>query len=295
MTVTLNAALDVTYRVDAVVLGATHRVSSVAVRAGGKGVNVARVLRALSVPVVATGLVGGGAGSALCAELGEAGVPQAMFPIAGETRRTVTVVSASGEATLFSEPGPEVSAAEWSGFLGHYRELVADADVVVLSGSLPRGLATDAYATLVRASPAPVVLDADGPALVGGAAAGPAVITPNRAELAAASTVDDPLALVPRPRWCPTALRDDRAHRRGTWTAAPPEVVTGNPTGRRRCRGGARRRLAPAVARAPGRSGRAVGGRGARPAGRRLRPCLLRTTPAELRGLEQCHWFPCAR
>ncbi|MFJ8959741.1 1-phosphofructokinase family hexose kinase [Lentzea sp. NPDC102401] len=232
LTVTLNAALDVTYRVGALRPGATHRVTDAAVRAGGKGVNVARVLHALGVSVLATGLAGGGAGAALRDDLVLSGVPQAMFPIEGETRRTVTVVAESGQATLFAEPGPSVTSGEWSEFLGHYRELAAVADVVVLSGSLPKGLPLDAYATLVRTTSVPVVLDADGPALAAGASAGPAVITPNRGELTAASEKDDPLAL-----GAVAALVSDGAQgmtaytTEGVWTAAPPEVITGNPTG----------------------------------------------------------------
>ncbi|RDI21504.1 1-phosphofructokinase family hexose kinase [Lentzea flaviverrucosa] len=232
LTVTLNAALDVTYRVAALVPGDTHRVSEVAVRAGGKGVNVARMLRTLGVPVLATGLVGGAAGAALREDLSRSGVPHAMFAIAGETRRTVTVVTGSGQATLFAEPGPVVTPEEWSGFLGHYSELVVNTDVVVLSGSLPQGLPDDAYATLVRSAPVPVVLDADGTALALGAAAGPAVITPNRGELAAASEVDDPLALGAAAALVSDGARGMTAHTAdGVWAAAPPEVISGNPTG----------------------------------------------------------------
>ncbi|MGI5500062.1 1-phosphofructokinase family hexose kinase [Lentzea sp. CA-135723] len=236
LTVTLNAALDVTYRVEALEPGATHRVSDVAVRAGGKGVNVARVLHGLGVSVVASGFAGGAAGALLCDDLARAGVAQAMFPVAGETRRTVTVVG-TGQATLFAEPGPVVTATEWDGFVRHFAE--ADADVVVLSGSLPLGVPGDAYATLVRASRVPVVLDADGPALAAGAAAGPAVITPNREELAAAIasgrrepdsdsvlTLGAEAALVSDGAQGMTAYTPD-----GTWTAAPPEVLSGNPTG----------------------------------------------------------------
>ncbi|WP_394619725.1 1-phosphofructokinase family hexose kinase [Lentzea sp. JNUCC 0626] len=229
LTVTLNAALDVTYRVRALEPGATHRVSSVAVRAGGKGVNVARVLHALGVSVVATGLVGGTAGELLCHDLAGAGVAQAMFPIAGETRRTVAVVG-EGDATLFAEPGPVVTAEEWTGFVRHFAGL--EADVVVLSGSLPQGVPGDAYATLVWASRAPVVLDADGAPLARGAAAGPAVITPNRKELAAASSDVDPLSLGAQAALVSDGPHGMTAHTPdGVWTASPPEVLQGNPTG----------------------------------------------------------------
>jgi tagatose 6-phosphate kinase len=231
LTVTVNAALDVTYPVAALTAGATHRVGEPVVRAGGKGVNVARVLRALGVAVVATGLAGGSSGALLRAELAAADVPEAMFPIAGETRRTVAVVEETGGATLFAEPGPLVTGPEWAGFLAHYRDLVADVDLVVLSGSLPRGVPADAYATLVRAAGVPVLLDADGAALAAGAAAGPAVITPNRLELAAAGS-GHPLAFGAAAAVVsdgPSGMTAYTAD--GVWTATPPEHVVGNPTG----------------------------------------------------------------
>ncbi|PRY38634.1 1-phosphofructokinase family hexose kinase [Umezawaea tangerina] len=232
LTVTLNAALDVTYPVDRLTAGATHRVGDPAVRAGGKGVNVARVLRALDVAVVATGLAGGCAGTLLAADLAAAGVAEAMFPIKGETRRTLAVVEDSGEATMFTEPGPGVTAAEWAGFLRHYRRLAAESDLVVLSGSLPKGVPADAYATLVRAADVPVLLDADGPALAAGAAAGPAVITPNRLELVAANGGGDPLALGAAAAVVSDGPAGMTAYTAdGVWTAAPPERVVGNPTG----------------------------------------------------------------
>jgi len=231
LTVTLNAALDVTYPVDRLAAGATHRVGEPAVRAGGKGVNVARVLRRLDVAVVATGLAGGHSGALLRAELAEAGVPEAMFPIQGETRRTVAVVERSGEATMFAEPGPSVTAAEWTGFVEHYRALLAGVDLVVLSGSLPGGVPPDAYATLVRAADVPVLLDADGPPLAAGAAAGPAVITPNRRELLAATGLS-PLSLGAEAALVSDGPAGMTAYTRdGVWTAMPPERIVGNPTG----------------------------------------------------------------
>src|SRR4030088_917369 len=92
LTVTLNLALDVTYRVPAVNLHAANRVSAVAVHAGGKGVNVARILQELGHSVVVSGLVGGWTGDAVIADLDAAGIESALVPIAGETRRTLAVV-----------------------------------------------------------------------------------------------------------------------------------------------------------------------------------------------------------
>jgi tagatose 6-phosphate kinase len=176
-TVTLNAALDITYRLPAVELHGVNRVAAVSAQAGGKGINVARVLQALGEEVVACCLLGGPTGEAVRAGLDS---PATIVPIAGETRRTITVVD-DRDATGFWEPGPWVTRDEWTAVLAAFDGLAADA--IVLSGSLPRGVPDDAYAQLIRRADVPVILDADGAALRLGVAAGPAVVKPNRAEL----------------------------------------------------------------------------------------------------------------
>jgi tagatose 6-phosphate kinase len=200
LTVTLNAALDVSYGVDEVHPGQSHRVRTVHQRAGGKGINVARILHAMRHDVLATGLAGGAAGAALRADLAVAGIPESLEPIAGESRRTVSVVSrATGQATLFNEPGPPVTDEEWARLRERVGRLAAGAAVVVLSGSLPPGVPDDAYAHLVRsarAAGAATVVDADGDALRAALDAAPDVVKPNTAELAAASGVADPWGAV---------------------------------------------------------------------------------------------------
>src|SRR5439155_27255012 len=220
LTVTLNAALDVTYHVDALVPHTAHRVRTVTERAGGKGINVARVLTILGEPAVATGLAGGATGTRIrtlldtpataatttTAAAGMTGatptgggvappgpadrsgesVPHAFVGIDGESRRTVTVVG-GGDATGFWEPGPVVTGEEWTDFLGRYRGMLAVARVVVLSGSLPPGLAPDSYARLIalaREAGVPAVLDTDGEPLRLGIEAGPDLAKPHAAELA---------------------------------------------------------------------------------------------------------------
>lgn len=187
LTVTLNAALDVTYHVPELRPGGTHRVSTVDERPGGKGVNVARVLHTLREPVIATGLVGGGTGASIRTLLGD--LRHSFVDIAQPSRRT-TVVADGADGTGFWEPGPQVSAAEWAAFVGHYAALLRVARVVVLSGSLPPGVPVDAYASLVelaRGAGIPSVLDAAGEPLRAGLAAGPDVVKPNAHELAMAT------------------------------------------------------------------------------------------------------------
>jgi tagatose 6-phosphate kinase len=185
LTVTLNPALDLTYRVGQLVRGTGHRVREVVQRPGGKGVNVARVVATFGESVVATGLAGGPTGEILRGALPGYGVTDAFVVIDGETRRTV-VVAAPTESTGLWEPGPQVTDAEWRGFLARYRALLSTVDVAVLSGSLPPGVPVDAYALLVqeaRTAGVDVIVDADGPALRAVLTAGPDVVKPNAHEL----------------------------------------------------------------------------------------------------------------
>ena len=142
LTVTLNTALDLTYRVPALRPRAEHRVTEVTERPGGKGVNVARVLAALGHEVTVTGFVGGATGRSLHEQLStEARITDALVPVSGTTRRTVAVVDTStGDTTQFNEPGPVIAPMEWSGFLETYEELVGAASAVALCGSLPPGV-----------------------------------------------------------------------------------------------------------------------------------------------------------
>ena len=223
LTVTPNAALDVTYEVDALTRHTSHRVRAVTERAGGKGINVASVLAAAGGDVVVTGLAGGATGARICADLDARGLRHDFARADGESRRTLTVVSSSeGDATVFNEAGPHQSPGSWQRLLDHVATLVSEgrAKVVVLSGSLPPGCPTDGYAALVRRchdAGAVVVLDADGEALRLALAEGPDVVKPNRAELAETTGIDDvPLAV--------QALRDLGA--RDVVVSAGPDGLT---------------------------------------------------------------------
>lgn len=241
LTVTLNAALDITHRVDRLRPHASNRVSSATQRAGGKGVNVARVLHALGERTAVTGLAGGPTGAAMRADLAAAGITDHLVPIGGESRRTVAVVD-DRDTTILLEPGPRVTSAEWARFTRRYRELLGGARAVVLSGSLPPGVPADAYGVLValaRAAGVPVLLDADGEALLAALAEGPDVVKPNVHELAAVTGGADPVAgaatlTAAGARAVVVSLGPEGllAHTpAGVWRARPPAPVAGNPTG----------------------------------------------------------------
>ncbi|MER6607654.1 1-phosphofructokinase family hexose kinase [Streptomyces sp. NPDC000927] len=275
LTVTLNTALDLTYGVPELVPHASHRVSDISERPGGKGLNVARVLSALGHETVVTGFAGGSTGAVLRELLADlpsrdaapaasgpaadsspvadapapvslpapAPITDALVTVAGNTRRTIAVVDrTTGDTTQLNEPGPLVSADEWSALLARYEELLTGADAVALCGSLPPGIHVGAYAELVRSARAagvPVLLDTSGEPLRRGIAARPDLIKPNADELAQLTGSRDPLR----------ATRDARrrgAHAvvaslgpdgmlavtpDGVWQASPPAKVLGNPTG----------------------------------------------------------------
>src|SRR3954469_8516414 len=236
LTVTLNLALDLTYAVDAVEWHAANRVARVHERAGGKGVNVARVLSALGHEPVVLGFAGGATGAAARADLAAAGLRHTLVEIHAATRRTVAVVDAAGgDATGFWEPGPRVRAEEWTRLAGAFAELLDGCAAVVLAGSLPAGVPVDAYAALGSQAARrriPVVLDAAGAARRHGLAARPDVVKPNAQELARAG---DAGAL--RAAGAAAVVASHGADGlvaitgEGGWRARPPERVQGNPTG----------------------------------------------------------------
>jgi tagatose 6-phosphate kinase len=228
--VCLNPALDVTHHVDAVDWGGVNRPRAVRARPGGKGLNVARTLHALGVDVLVLGLAGGITGAGVEAALRERCVPAAFTPVAGETRRTFSVVDDS-RVTAFYEAGPAVSEEEFAAFRRGYEQALDGAAAVVLSGSLPPGLEPATYATLIQAAGIPAVLDTHGEALRLGAAAGAATVKPNLATpdevIAAAGQLRGAQAVVVTlgPDGLLAATGD------GSWRARAPAAVTGNATG----------------------------------------------------------------
>jgi 1-phosphofructokinase family hexose kinase len=181
---TLNPALDRELRVPEIVFDDVLRATAQRVDCGGKGFNVSRALAGLGTESVALGLVGGFAGQQIAAGLSRLGIATDFVEIAGETRTNVTIVSAAHHIKV-NEAGPAVAPDELARLVGKIRALARRGDWWVLSGSLPPGLADDAYAELVRilrAAGARAVLDTSGTALRHGCAAGPALVKPNAAE-----------------------------------------------------------------------------------------------------------------
>ncbi|MBO0845638.1 MAG: 1-phosphofructokinase, partial [Nocardioides sp.] len=235
----LSPAVDVTYHVGRMMPGATVRVRTVAEHAGGKGVNVGRVLHTLGEQVLLVAPAGGATGEDLRARLDDADLPSRLVPSNVPTRRTVTVVEAHGQATCLVEPA---AIDCWPELLGAVRRALSGARVVVVSGSIPGGVPAGGVADLVRTvreHGLPVVADTHGPALLEALAAGADVVKPNAEELAQATDGEEPVraarVLADHHRTTVVASLGSAgvvaATRSGTWQARPATTVTGNPTG----------------------------------------------------------------
>ncbi len=186
VTVTLNAALDRTLTVPNFQRGQRHRASQGLSLAGGKGINVARALKRLDVPVVATGLAGGRTGMRIVEELTAEAILNDFVRIADESRTSTAVVDPTGGSyTEINEWGPQVEPEELAMLLDKVDYLARGADFVVFSGSLPRGVEDDFYAEAIRdlnRRQVRAVLDSEGQPLRLGAEAEPYLVSPNQRE-----------------------------------------------------------------------------------------------------------------
>ncbi len=183
VTVTLNAAMDRTLLVPSFQLGHRHRASNGFGSAGGKGVNVARALRRLGVPVVCTGLVGGQSGTQIAQGLTGEGILNDFVRIEDNSRTSISVLDPlSDQYTEINEWGPEVTEAELEALREKLAYLTQGAEYVVLAGSLPRGVDPSFYAELIRdlnRRQILTVLDAEGEPLRLGVEAEPHLVSPN--------------------------------------------------------------------------------------------------------------------
>lgn len=186
VTVTLNPAVDRTLAVPNFRLGRRHRAVEQTSMAGGKGVNVARALKTLGQPVIATGLAGGSPGARVIEQLTEEAILNDFVRIRGESRTSTAVIDpTSGEQTEINERGPAVSEAELELFVDKLLYLAKGAGVCVFSGSLPPSVPAAVYGDLIRELKkigVTTVLDSEGEALRMGTRAGPDAVTPNELE-----------------------------------------------------------------------------------------------------------------
>lgn len=194
--VTLNPAVDITYKVPSLDIHETNRVASVMHRPGGKGVNVARILAdqtALEVSVY--GFLGGHDGDELSEQLQwlSPSITQTWTWVDQPTRKTIAVVDPAG-TTMLNERGCEVDQKDWERLGSQLCESTSEDDWVVISGSMPRNTEKGRLAALIKAlEPAGVnvVVDTSGDWLLEAAQAKPKLVKPNQSELIESTGISD--------------------------------------------------------------------------------------------------------
>jgi 1-phosphofructokinase family hexose kinase len=236
LTVTLNAAIDRTVAVPNLRLGRRHRAVESRTVAGGKGVNVARALKLLGRPVIATGLAGGPTGARILELLTEESILNDFTTITGESRTNLAIIDpTTTEQTEINERGPEVDPSEIEEFIDKLVYLAKGASLCVLAGTLPPALDPALYARLVgelRREGVQALLDTEGEPMRLGLRAEPAIVAPNVEEAEGAvghefNDADDLAlgltsllemgareAIITRPEGCVAILSEDGAPHR---------------------------------------------------------------------------------
>lgn len=187
ITVTLNPALDKTVEIPDFSLDAVNRIASMRTDPGGKGLNVSKVIAKLGGTSTAVGILGGATGRRIADAMDALGIACDFTFVEGETRTNLKVIDPKRHTnTDLNEPGLTVDAGTLAGMLDRLTAAIQPGDIVVLSGSLPKGAPADTYGAWVRAcqdAGARVFLDADGEPLAHGLAAKPYLVKPNNHEL----------------------------------------------------------------------------------------------------------------
>ncbi len=186
ITVTLNAAIDKTLEVPSFTPGRRHRTVDQTTMPGGKGVNIARAIKRLGQPVIATGLAGGPTGARIIEALNDESILNDFVRIADESRTNTAVLDpTTGLQTEINERGPAVAAREMEHFREKLLYLAQGASICVFAGSLPRGVELDIYFSLirdVRRLGVTTMIDSDGEPLRQSMRAEPDLVSPNELE-----------------------------------------------------------------------------------------------------------------
>ncbi len=188
-TVTLNPALDKTVEIPSLTIDSVNRITSMRTDPGGKGINVSKVISKLGGKSIATGILGGDTGRSILSAVEAMGIETAFLFAEGETRTNMKIVDPVQHTnTDINEPGIEVSESIPEQLLCNLLSKLTSEDIVVLSGSIPKGCPKTVYRDWINACSqkgARVILDADGEQFSAGLEAGPYLIKPNHHELSA--------------------------------------------------------------------------------------------------------------
>lgn len=186
ITVTLNPSIDRRYNIKNFVRGKVFRADDFQYTPGGKGLNVAKVIKTLNEPVIATGFLGGKSGSYIEEKLDEMNIMHDFVSIDGETRSCLAIISDDSSQTEILESGPLISQTDMQRFYKLYKELIRQDEIICISGSMPRNIEVETYKNLIEIASREgkkILLDTSGEALRKGMEARPYLIKPNKEEL----------------------------------------------------------------------------------------------------------------
>lgn len=187
LTITLNPSVDINYKSESFYLDRVNRVDNVSKTAGGKGLNVAHVLRLLDEETAVSGFLGGSLGDFIRKEINKDGIRDFFVEIEGDTRNCIAIIH-DGQQTEILESGPTISEKESIDFLNRYLETVLQAKYITISGSTPQGIKDEYYSKLIEIAhkfQKPVLLDTKGSLLKATLRSNnkPFLIKPNQDEL----------------------------------------------------------------------------------------------------------------
>jgi 1-phosphofructokinase family hexose kinase len=192
LTVTANTTLDQTLMIPAFEYNRTLRATASITSMGGKPTDASYILGALNIPSHAIGFAAGALGEKVEAMLGARGVTTDFIAVDGETRLNTVLVyergadGAAGGMTTITTNTLDVTPQHITRLFSLYDSLLDQACVIVLGGTLPRGVEPSFYTALIERANArgiPTIFDADQPNLAAGLAARPTYIKPNEFEL----------------------------------------------------------------------------------------------------------------
>lgn len=189
LAITMNPAIDKIYFVKSFDIGKVHRPEEMIASAGGKGLNVARVAKLVGENVAVSGFLGGSNGYYISEKIKELALDNRFVRIDEETRICINVTDLTHKTcTEVLEVGPTITQEQTESFINAFEKIIADIDVITISGSLPKGILPDFYRRLIKISQSkskPVLLDTSGLAFIEGIKAKPYLIKPNEEEIRA--------------------------------------------------------------------------------------------------------------
>lgn len=197
-TITLNPALDRSFSADTVEAGAVNRIVPVRDDPGGKGINVAQVLKALDRPVCSCVIIGGNTGLSIVSMLDKEGIPTIIGEVKANTRSNVKITTGEGVTTEFNEAGPAFMSSAYEAMTEELFDRIEEGDICIISGSVPPGAPEDIYGELITALKAKgckTFLDTSGVCLAKGLEAGPFFAKPNAAEAGIGESIEEAIGV----------------------------------------------------------------------------------------------------